>query len=207
MALSGASGAYVSDDRRGVRASRTRSRLAIALELQRRWSSPRSCPFTIPNLAPPIGVAAAAATWLHRRLARDLQTRALAIVGRDDTARYGLVAAIGAACGLDVSDGDWKAPALEAALARLGPHPTLAGITEVTGFGHPTAAWRTGADLGPARVPSLFITRPSADIVDEHPGDAALLRQRLQPYADRDKAMLIEDIERQRPDARCWWVR
>ena len=66
------------------------------------------------------------------------------------------------------------------------------------GFGHPMAR-RTGA-IWVQRVPSLFITSAVRRLVDEHPGDAAL-RQRLQPYADRDKAMLIEDIGRQRPDA------
>jgi len=203
----------------------TRSRLAIALSAAAMVVAALGI-HAIPNLAPPIGVAAAAATWLHRRLAlrvgagadRVRREAPLSVkpaaaersaVGdrayRDSAGpswvamftRYGLVAAIGAACGLCVSDSP-MAPALEAALARLGPHPTLAGITEVMGFGHPMAR-RTGA-IWVQRVPSLFITSAVRRLVDEHPGDAAL-RQRLQPYADRDKAMLIEDIGRQRPDA------
>ena len=223
----------------------TRSRLAIALSAAAMVVAALGI-HAIPNLAPPIGVAAAAATWLHRRLALRADAGAGRVLSVDavgdhvpsvgagadrvrreaplsvkpaaaersaagdrayrDSAgpswvamftRYGLVAAIGTACGLCVSDNP-QAPALEAALARLGPHPTLAGITEVMGFGHPMAR-RTGA-IWVQRVPSLFITSAVRRLVDEHPGDAAL-RQRLQPYADRDKAMLIEDIERQRPDA------
>jgi hypothetical protein len=154
----------------------------------------------IPNLAPPIGLAAVA-TWLHRRFA--LHADAVAEGAHGGLSwlamftRYGLVAAIGAACGLCVSERP-MAPALEAALSRLGSHPTLAGITEVMGFGHPMAR-RIGA-VWVQRVPSLFITSAVRRLVDEHPGDTALAR-RLQPYADRDRKMLIEDIERQRPDA------
>jgi hypothetical protein len=175
----------------------TRSRLAVVLGALTMAVAALGI-HAIPNLGPPIGVAAAAATWLHCRFA----LRADAVAADRASwvamfARYGLVAAIGTACGLCLSDNP-KAPALEAALARLGPHPTLAGITEVMGFGHPMAR-RTGA-IWVQRVPSLFITSAVRRLVDEHPGDAAL-HQRLQPYADRDKAMLIEDIERQRPDA------
>jgi len=179
---------------------------------------------TIPNLAPPIVLAAAAATWQHRRLALRLDAlaervrREAPLSGRSPAVetsavgdrahsngpswlamftRYGLVAAIGSACGLCVSERP-MAPTLEAALSRLGPHPTLAGITEVMGFGHPMAR-RIGA-VWVQRVPSLFITSAVRRLVDEHPGDATLAR-RLRPYADRDRKMLIEDIERQRPDA------
>jgi len=72
------------------------------------------------------------------------------------------------------------------------------GITEVMGFGHPMAR-RIGA-VWVQRVPSLFITSGVRRRIDEHPGDSALAH-RLQPYADLDKAMLIQDIERNRPDA------
>ena len=177
----------------------TRSRLAIALSAAAMAVGALGI-HAIPNLAPPIGVAAAAATWLHRRLALRADAGGAHSAGPSWVtmfARYGLVAAIGAACGLCVSERP-MAPALEAALARLGAHPTLAGITEVMGFGHPMAR-HTGA-IWVQRVPYLLITSAVRRLVDEHPGDAAL-RQRLQPYADRDKAMLIEDIGRQRPDA------
>ena len=50
------------------------------------------------------------------------------------------------------------------------------------------------------RVPSLWITSAARRLVDEHPGDEALAR-RLAPYIDRDRRMLVEDIERGRPDA------
>src|SRR5271155_295575 len=91
----------------------TRSRLAIALSAAAMVVAALGI-HAIPNLAPPIGVAAAAVTWLHRRLA----LRAGAGDGAGLSwvpmfARYGLVAAIGAACGLCVSDSP-KAPALEA---------------------------------------------------------------------------------------------
>ena len=144
-----------------------------------------------PNLALPIGLAVGA-NWLHRRLAPN--------AGRawvETAARYALTAAIGAACGLYISEPPF-APAIGAALARLGPHPTVVGITEVMDFGHPMAR-RVGATWV-QRVPSLFITSAVRRLEDEHPGDAALAR-RLQPYADLDKEMLIEDITRRRPDA------
>jgi hypothetical protein len=149
----------------------------------------------IRNLAPPIGLAAFAATWLHRRLAANGSAEASSWAAL--LTRYGLAASIGAACGFCVSDKP-MAPGIEAALTRLGPHPTVVGITEVMGFGHPMAR-RIGA-VWVQRVPSLFITSGVRRRIDEHPGDSALAR-RLQPYADRDKAMLIQDIERNRPDA------
>ena len=149
----------------------------------------------IRNLAPPIGLAAVAATSLHRRLASNGSADASSWATL--LARYGLAASVGAACGFCVSDKP-LAPGIEAALTRLGPHPTLVGITEVMGFGHPMAR-RIGA-VWVQRVPSLFITSGVRRRIDEHPGDSALAH-RLQPYADLDKAMLIQDIERNRPDA------
>jgi hypothetical protein len=146
----------------------------------------------VPNLAASIGVGAAAA-WLHRRLERD-QARETWV---ENLARYCLVAAIGAACGLCVSERP-MAPAIEAALTRLGPHPTVVGLTEVKGFGHPMTR-RVGARWV-QRVPSLFITAGARRLIDEHPGDAALA-ERMRPYIERDRKMLVEDIVRQRPDA------
>ena len=60
----------------------TRSRLAIALGAAAMVVAALGI-HAIPNLAPPIGVAAAAATWLHRRLALRADAGGRPIVGRD----------------------------------------------------------------------------------------------------------------------------
>ncbi len=147
------------------------------------------------NLAPPLLVATAAAGWPHRRLAPgEMPDRARAIAV---LSRHALAAAIGAACGLCVADRP-LAPALETALARLGPHATVAGITEVLGFGHPLV--RHAGATWVARVPSQWITSAARRLIDEHPGDAALAA-RMRPYLERDRKMLVEDILRERPDA------
>ena len=145
LALSGASGADVSDDR--LRASRC-SRNAVAPGDRPGRSGDgrrraRRIHAITPISRPPIGVAAAAATWLHRRLAL-----------RAVPGQRGRRPMRGSRCSRDIASSrrsgrrctasaslmmTRRAPALEAALARLGPHPTLAGITEVMGFGHPMA--------------------------------------------------------------------
>ncbi len=112
-------------------------------------------------------------------------------------AEMGVAGAIGAACGLFAMDGV-RTPALARALASLGPHPTVLAISESLAFGHPMV--RAVGGVWVQRVPSLWITSAVRRLVDEHPGDKALA-ERLRPYIDRDRQMLVEDIGRNRPDA------
>jgi len=143
------------------------------------------------GLAAPIGLAALAAAWLDSRLSSGKASFVPML------APFALAATIGAACGFCDSERS-RVTALEAALTRLGPHLTLAAITEDMGFGHPMAR-RIGA-VWAQRVSHLFITSAARRLIDEHPGDADLA-QKLRPYVERDKAMLIEDIEQNKPDA------
>ncbi len=112
-------------------------------------------------------------------------------------AEMGVAGAIGVACGLFAMNGV-STPALARALASLGPHPTVVAISESLAFGHPMV--RAVGGVWAQRVPSLWITSAARRLIDEHPGDEALAR-RLAPYIDRDRRMLVEDIERGRPDA------
>jgi hypothetical protein len=112
-------------------------------------------------------------------------------------AEMGVAGAIGVACDLFAMNGV-STPALARALASLGPHPTIVAISESLAFGHPMA--RAVGGVWVQRVPSLWITSAARRLIDEHPGDEALAR-RLAPYIDRDRRMLVEDIERGRPDA------
>jgi hypothetical protein len=112
-------------------------------------------------------------------------------------AQMGVAAAIGVACGLFAMDGV-RTPALARALASLGPHPTVVAISESLAFGHPMT--RAVGGVWVQRVPSLWIASAARRLIDEHPGDEALAR-RLASYIDRDRQMLVEDIERGRPDA------
>ncbi len=142
----------------------------------------------------PIAVAAAAgASALSLALERTGQRREW----KTPLAEMGVAGAIGVACGLFAMDGV-STPALARALASLGPHPTVLAISESLAFGHPMV--RAVGGVWVQRVPSLWITSAVRRLLDEHPGDEALAR-RLRPYIDRDRQMLVEDIERNRPDA------
>ena len=56
--------------------------------------------------------------------------------GAAPIAEMGVAAALGAACGLFAMDGI-ETPAIARALASLGPHPTVASLSESLAFGHP----------------------------------------------------------------------
>lgn len=116
---------------------------------------------------------------------------------RAPLAEMGVAGAIGVTCGLYAMDGI-RTPTLARALASLGPHPSVAAISESLAFGHPMV--RAVGGVWAQRVPSLWITSAVRRLLDERPGDEALTR-RLAPYVDRDRRMLVEDIERGRPDA------
>jgi hypothetical protein len=116
---------------------------------------------------------------------------------RTPLAEMGVAGAIGVACGLFAMDGI-RTPALARALASLGPRPTVVAISESLAFGHPMV--RAVGGVWAQRVPSLWIASAARRLIDQHPGDEALAR-RLAPYIDRDRRMLVEDIERNRPDA------
>ena len=109
----------------------------------------------------------------------------------------GVAGAIGVAGGLFAMDGV-STPVLARALASLGPHPTVLAISESLAFGHPLV--RSVGGVWVQRVPSLWIASAVRRLIDERPGDQALAA-RLRPYIDRDREMLVEDIERNRPDA------
>lgn len=96
-------------------------------------------------------------------------------------------------CPRDIPD-----DAISRALVRLGPHPTLVGVTESFGFAHPRAR-RLGA-VWVQSAPTLLIAAGARLLIDQHPGDDAL-KARLQPFIDAEKARLVEDIVSRRPDA------
>ncbi len=141
-------------------------------------------------------VAAAGASVLSRALERAGPTRERREPNMP-LAEMGVAGAIGVACGLFAMDGV-NTPVLARALASLGPHPTMLAISESLAFGHPMV--RAVGGVWVQRVPSLWITSAVRRLIDERPNDAALAR-RLRPYIDRDRQMLVEDIERNRPDA------
>lgn len=109
-------------------------------------------------------------------------------------APFAFVAAVGAACGLCTVERP-TTPKLEAILAGLGPHLTLGTISEDEGLGFPLvrrlrATWAMRAH---SLIMSDYVRRLSA----QRPAEAA----RLAPFAERDRANLVEDIARRRPDA------
>ena len=112
-------------------------------------------------------------------------------------AEMGVAATIGAACGLFAMNGV-ETPTIARALAGLGPHPTVAAISESLAFGHPMT--RRVGGVWVQSVPSLWITSAARRLIDEHPSDAALA-QRLSPYIEKDRDRLVADLTRNRPDA------
>jgi len=89
-------------------------------------------------------------------------------------------------------------PGLDAALARVAAHPKVLAISESLGFGHPLV--RSVGGEWVQRVPSLWITAGARRLIEEHPDDKALT-ERLQPFIEKDRDRLVEDILRNRPDA------
>ncbi len=108
-----------------------------------------------------------------------------------------LAAAIGGACGVCTIERP-PIPALERALAQLGPHLKLASLSEDEGLAFPLVR-RLGATWV-LRSHSLIVSDDVRRILGRHPGDEALKR-RLQPFADEERAGVLTDIAAQRPDA------
>jgi hypothetical protein len=122
------------------------------------------------------------------------------LVGRSGAApiaEMGVAAALGAACGLYALNGV-ETPAIARALASLGPHPTVASLSESLAFGHPMV--RRVGGVWAQSVPSLWITTAARRRIDENPGDAALV-ERMRAYIDADRDRLVADLNRYRPDA------
>jgi hypothetical protein len=117
--------------------------------------------------------------------------------GEAPLAEMGVAATLGAACGLFGLNGI-ETPAIARALAGLGPHPTVAAISESLAFGHPMV--RRIGGVWVQSVPSLWITAAARRRIDEHPNDAPLAA-RMQAYIDADRDRLVADIARARPDA------
>jgi len=117
--------------------------------------------------------------------------------GAAPIAEMGVAAALGAACGLFAMDGI-ETPAIARALASLGPHPTVASLSESLAFGHPMV--RRVGGVWVQSVPSLWITAAARRRIDEHPGDA-VLAARMRVYIDADRERLVADLDRNRPDA------
>ena len=117
--------------------------------------------------------------------------------GAAPIAEMGVAAALGAACGLFAMDGI-ETPAIARALASLGPHPTVAALSESLAFGHPMV--RRVGGVWAQSVPSLWIAAAARRRIDENPADAALA-ERMRVYIDADRDRLVADLNRSRPDA------
>lgn len=107
------------------------------------------------------------------------------------------VAAFGAACGIFAVDGVHN-PGLEDALRRVGPHPKVLAISESLGLGHPLVRDVDGVWV--QRVPSNWIAAGALRLIAESHGDPATVA-RMTPFLDADRDRLVEDIEREKPDA------
>jgi hypothetical protein len=117
--------------------------------------------------------------------------------GAAPIAEMGVAATLGAVFGLYALNGI-ETPAIARALASLGPHPTVASLSESLAFGHPMV--RRIGGVWAQSVPSLWITTAARRRIDENPGDPALIRQ-MRAYIDADRDRLVEDLNRNRPDA------
>ncbi|HEY1945269.1 MAG TPA: hypothetical protein VGH40_24395 [Roseiarcus sp.] len=147
---------------------------ALAVVFLGRWPLPIAC------------AAAAGAAALARIFAKDARFEEM-----------GIAAVFGAACGLFAIDGI-RTPALERALASLGPHPSVAAISESLAFGHPMV--RAVGGVWAQSVPSLWITAAARRMIDEHPADPAIAAQ-MQRYIEADRDRLVADLDKNRPDA------
>jgi hypothetical protein len=88
--------------------------------------------------------------------------------------------------------------ALSRALARLPPHPTMLEVSGNLTVGHPLV--REVGGVWVQSVCSLWITTSAWRLIAGHPNDVPLALK-LAPYLEMDRAMLIGDISRRRPDA------
>ena len=109
-------------------------------------------------------------------------------------APFAFAAAVGAACGFCTVERP-ATPKLESMLSGLGPHLTLGAISEDEGLGFPLVR-RLGATWA-MRAHSLIVSDYVRRLAAQRSGDAA----HLAAFAERDRANLVEDITRQRPDA------
>jgi len=88
--------------------------------------------------------------------------------------------------------------ALEDALIRLGPHPTVVAISGNIAVGHPLVR-RVGGRWA-QRVCSLWITAGADRLLAAFAGDA-VQRERLEAYRREDRDRLVEDVVFGKPDA------
>jgi hypothetical protein len=83
------------------------------------------------------------------------------------------------------------------AVAALGPHPRLVAVAEGLGVGFPLVRRVDGVWV--QRTQGMLLTSGARLLIDENPGDAALAA-RLAPIIARDRDIVAEDIQRNRPD-------
>ena len=117
--------------------------------------------------------------------------------GSPPFAEMGVFGLLGAASGLFALDGI-ETPGIARALASLGPHPTVAAISESLPFGHPMV--RRVGGVWAQSVPSLWIAAAARRRIDERPGDPSLAA-RMGVYIEGDRDRLVADLARNRPDA------
>jgi hypothetical protein len=93
-------------------------------------------------------------------------------------------------------DKAFDARALQASIARLGPHPKILAITGEPGLGHPLTRALEGTWV--SRQQSLWV----AAYLHNLRGGASIDPERnavLEAYAARERAMLVEDIQKNQP--------
>lgn len=85
---------------------------------------------------------------------------------------------------------------LHAAVARLGPHPTILAITAEPGLGHPLVRALEGTWV--SRQQGLWV-QAYLKHMRQYGMTGPQIDQALDGYAARERAMLVEDIQRIRP--------
>jgi hypothetical protein len=89
-----------------------------------------------------------------------------------------------------------ESPPLQAVAEKLASHPKIVAITQDIGVGHPFT--RQVGGVWAQRVPSLWITSGVRALLKEAKDPAVVAR--LDALARLDHDMLVEDIQRNRPD-------
>jgi hypothetical protein len=87
-------------------------------------------------------------------------------------------------------------PRLQVAAAKLGPHPRIVAITQNSGVGHPFV--RQIGGIWVQRVASLWITSGALSLLKDSKDPSAVAK--LNSYLRLDRDMLVEDIQRNRPE-------
>jgi hypothetical protein len=87
--------------------------------------------------------------------------------------------------------------ALAPAIRTIAPHARILTLSDDLSVGHPATRQASGVWVG--RLPSLWITAAVVQRLEQGGLDTAT-RAALIGYAQRDRAMLTEDIARNRPD-------